>query len=597
MARKKAETATEKPRAIMDIISIYDIVGGSYNMGYLLWDYLTQEEQKELLEADKEYKQWRTKVLHEPPEIEETKEKTVIKLPSAEQKPFMDKAKRLYYEARARLWDDIKNDKEKLKKAAAEHITGLDYAAFSFRQTILIMDFLQDRDFGSWSYDENQEEGERFQRSETSPEQLEEKRAKLKDYKPLAESVIDEAINKYETQFIDISEDIEEALKEWTAFIQPYKDRKVKEWVKEATKRQKQLEAQYKDKSLEEITKEVLQKTKTREKLVIPNAKVYNSYADIERLLRIDTDNQMSFIFSPDIQPVTVSGEGKPLVQSFISMGVDTEDGTIPNELKRMGGYETSVYNMTGNLFYAALDQGNRTLIIDIDDLYREIVQDKAAKVTDRPREKLVKCFKKFGARVITINMAQENKKRKPRNLKKDELVKDEIQGRLMDFRIREQRSQKGAKRYIVEVLAEPILFAYARYKGELLTIPKTYWNVLGDLKINDKLIEFREPLIKHLWQIHKGYYNNECIRFNTLLKDAGWTDAEIESQTPKQAFDNRKIIKDLLDAYVKQGLIAKYEDYFETVGKSLVVVGWKITDIPDNALTDEQKAITTTVE
>ena len=52
MATKKQDTTAtteqEKPRAIMDLISIYDIIGGSYNLGDKLWDYLTQEEQKEL---------------------------------------------------------------------------------------------------------------------------------------------------------------------------------------------------------------------------------------------------------------------------------------------------------------------------------------------------------------------------------------------------------------------------------------------------------------------------------------------------------------------------------------------------------------------
>ena len=101
MASNKTEKATEKPRAIMDLISIYDIVGGSYNMGYKLWDYLTQEEQKELLEADKEYKQWRTKVLHE---TEEETGKKVIKLPGGEEaEGFRETAKKLYYKARGRL--------------------------------------------------------------------------------------------------------------------------------------------------------------------------------------------------------------------------------------------------------------------------------------------------------------------------------------------------------------------------------------------------------------------------------------------------------------------------------------------------------------
>lgn len=569
MATKKQDTTAtteqEKPRAIMDLISIYDIIGGSYNLGAKLWDYLTQEEQAELLKADKEYKQWRSKTLRETGE--ETTRK--IKLPN-DAEGFKDTAKEIYYKARGRLWDDIKNDKEKLKKYAAEHIKGLSYAAFSFRQAVLFLDYFQDRDFGSWSYDENREEGERFQRSEASPEELELKRAKLTDYKDLAENVIDEAINKYEAQFIDISEEeTEEALKEWTAYIKPYKDTKVKEWVKEAKKQEKEREKEYKNKSLKEIATSIIQTPIKGENCYITNDKVSNNYTDIENsLLTLDATGQYTFL-PYETQKVRVSkewGDDNKNVYCIVSLQANTEDGKLPRELKDINGYDMAVHRA----LCTAWREGRR--ILTVVEIY-QIMKNTDARPTKREQDRIIKSLRKFLVRRLELNISQERGKTIRNKKSFDERTES---GALRDFIINyrelERYTQRGERIFTIELAFEPILLVYAGMKGQVLKIPKYLYDT-GMMRQTEDTICIQEALVKRLWLMKNGSLDNDVIKFESILQEGG-----IDIKESKRE-DYQKILKDLLHLYQSKKMnnfITAVEPIRE--GKAHKITGYKIT-------------------
>lgn len=576
MATKKQDTTAateqEKPRAIMDLISIYDIIGGSYNLGEKLWDYLTQEEQAELLKADKEYKQWRSKILRETGE--ETTRK--IKLPN-DAEGFKDTAKELYYKARGRLWDDIKNDKEKLKKYAAEHIKGLSYAAFSFRQAVLFLDYFQDRDFGSWSYDENREEGERFQRSEASPEELELKRAKLTDYKDLAENVIDEAINKYEAQFIDISEEeTEEALKEWTAYIKPYKDTKVKEWVKEAKKQQREIEKDQSKKSLAEVAADVLKKPGNLSNFYMPNDRLTNKFVTVENsLLMQQPDGQYRYLIE-QTQAVAVGDKDRQQVCCVVAMTTADGSGILPKELKNISGYDMAVHRALCTAWK------ERRTILNVTDIY-QLMKNTDARPKANETERIIKALRKFEARKIEINIAQEVGKTISKNKAKD-TEEATLRDRVVNFRELERYTQRGERIFTIELAFAPILLIYADMKGQVLAIPKYYYTVPKGVKQDELFMSIQETFIKRLWLMKKGILDNMSIKFDTILTDSG---LDPETLTKKQRERIRDIFKTLFEMYStgEKPLIETCEPIKE--GKPWKLTGYKVT-----MQTEKQKAL-----
>lgn len=246
------------------------------------------------------------------------------------------------------------------------------------------------------------------------------------------------------------------------------------------------------------------------------NSKIVNKYIALQDLLTVlDSDGQMTFLpieHNENAVAMTIK-DATPKQKVVVDIVSLTYTGDLDGKTAKIKRYDQSVYDSVASLVQA----GNRRFYLD--DIYKLLTQK--TKVTEAGLNRIKQSLNKFASTRIRLDITEEIK---AGLIKLDDanITQDVIEDNLLHARIYTMTTDKGAVKEVVELLAEPLLLAYSKAKGngQLITIPVDLLTIEG--KATEETICIRDYLLKEINQLKKGYRDNSVVNYENLLKNVG---------------------------------------------------------------------------
>lgn len=297
---------------------------------------------------------------------------------------------------------------------------------------------------------------------------------------------------------------------------------------------------------------------------IYTNAKEISNIQSVKPKNALMLNNKLSLELTKDFinqgeQSINVAAKNKAPITIYASMNYNDKNISLSRDFT---AYDREIHNAVISLYVA----GNTTFTADM--VYRAMNGlTNSEKVSPQAIEVVTQSIEKSRVTKLTINVMEHVKQH---NLKLEKATYDDML--LSARKIEVTVSGVTKQAYVFNI--KPFLYEYAQSTRQIISVPIKLLNIKDTLNNSEEITVLKNYLIRRIEVMKDNDNQGNNISYESIFREI---DINKENLTEGAYKTKTKVIrqhiKKILEYWIKNDYIKKYEDYKE--GKS--IIGLKI--------------------